>query len=329
MSSPIESPNDDAIGAGSEPEARLADKTHDTMKPPFLSASISNGENSPNELRQILQYYYILDQKKHQVTPKSEETTINIRIPPRPPKKVEIKYIEEDEEGPVDSIRIPISNKLRMSLNKNRMNHRSNSKLFMPKRVFTPDWESAEASKNSHDSFTRSEDSDSESEGAYKNLDDVELHRRLEVLENRIIYGNFKHMIHPAQAMKLLQSDMNLIFTKAEAERAERYEQQDEPQTIPQFWEPRRYDKPENRLTTEQSNELSIKIIQSTIRPEKPKSSSKSDKKPLKRSMSVSMHNTKKGRPKTLEVDPNVLTLPIGTFETDDESVLSEWEDFI
>ncbi|EAY06114.1 hypothetical protein TVAG_349670 [Trichomonas vaginalis G3] len=330
MSSPIGSPNEDLGLAGSEPEARAVDKLQDPPKLPFLSASMPNGEKVPPELRQILQYCYILDQKKRQAATKAEETTIKIRIPPRPQKKPKITYYEEDDEGPVEAIRLPISNKLRIDINKNRSKFRSPLKILTPKRVFTPDWESAEISKSKNECFSHDDDSDTEPDGYYKNLDDTELHKRLEIFENRIIYGSYKRVLHPAEAINLLQKDMNLVMTKEESEKAERYNQLDEVQIIPSFWEPRPYDKPENMLSSEQSIELTTKIIQSTIRPERPKTPYKSEKKSkIKRSVSVSITASKKMRPRKIETDPNVLTLPYGTFETDDEDALSEWEDFI
>jgi hypothetical protein len=72
------------------------------------------------------------------------------------------------------------------------------------------------------------------------------IHHQLEVIEHRIQSGHDAQHVHPAEAIGLL--DAPLKMTRAERAMGDRYEIQNPTAEIPAFWEPRVYDRNQERM---------------------------------------------------------------------------------
>ncbi|EAX99328.1 hypothetical protein TVAG_181850 [Trichomonas vaginalis G3] len=291
---------------------------------------------------QLLLQQYILQGKFNTNTQQNifsnpNNTTIRIRIPPRLPKKVVYTYQEEEEEETeAIQLKIPRSSRQRVSISPRFITRPTTPSKFMPpKRVLTPDWETSRSKQPFKNETKYSDDSEEEPEtlADWNELDMVDHHRKLEILENRIIYGFDDAYQHPAQSIDLIYKGFNVVMTEEEHLKTERYDQEREPHIVPRFWEPRPWDKPGDLLTESQTEELETKMTIATLAPltrSSLKSPSSVKKRLVKRSQSVMIGAPpRRGRPRRIQTDSNSLLLPIGTFETDDEDQLSEWDDFI
>ena len=293
-------------------------------------------------------------------------TNIRIRIPKRPRKQPAPAASEDELSSPRENNEIISSKKKHTNFNKNsfldefeydndydddkisfRIPKRSTSthfspfltrsstpvpKFLPPKRVLTPDWDSSpilEPLKNDENEkiFNGEEEEENENDKIWRiELDREERHRRLEIYESRIIWGS-SLFEHPAQSITAAHNGIPYVLSKEEHEKANRYEEVKCQHIVPKFWEPRVWDKPEDVISAEKTEELLKEIIDaSTPKLQKEnvhKSSKSTPRKTLKRSQSVSisMANKKKSYSR------KPILLPIGHFETDDE--FSDWEDLL
>lgn len=130
--------------------------------------------------------------------------------------------------------------------------------LYQQKIIFTPTFEH--------------EKKISPSESITGDFDIVEAHKRLEILEDRIIAGKSKYL-HPAYSVQLEQEELEkangapLELTPEEeilVNAYEKYANQDNQipkQKIPRFWPKRSYDDPENLMDEIESDSLKTRII--------------------------------------------------------------------
>jgi hypothetical protein len=301
------------------------------------------GDKLPTNLQELLLKFYRQkkadeaqsNQKKaneKQILNKNSPnaTLIKIRIPPRVPKKPKKKKIEEEEEDELESITFSTKTRFRT----NHFNIRSTTptnRIQIPKRVLTPDWDKTSdrltEKIESRKAAFYDEEEENENEKMWKAFDQIERHRRLEIYENRIIWGLNNEYQHPAQSIKAASEGMSFVLSKDESQKAKRYEEMPCKHVVPKFWEPRVWDKPEDSLDETKSQELQDSI-QAASAPKltRPVTPQPSKKQLLKRSLSVSVGSTKRGRPKR-GMDLNFLVLPIGNFETDSDNERSDWED--
>ena len=286
---------------------------------------------------------------------KESNTTIRIRIPPHTPKKCKRKSSSstEDFQDILDAPFSPSSRgerspHFRASPHFNLRSTTPTSRFPQPKRVLTPDWETHQrlnvfnnivkdddsfkglpfTQSGSFEDFPDEDSEENENEKIWTDLDQLERHRRLEIYECRIIWGLTPEYQHPAQAVKAAKNGMSYVLSKEEYEKSTRYEQIPCKHIVPKFWEPRIWDKAEDVLNDQQTEELEGNIISaSTPKLAKPQiPHSHSSKKLLKRSLSVGVGLQKRGRPKR-NIDFNTLILPIGNYETESENDVSDWLD--
>lgn len=318
-----------------------ATKSEENISPKII------GDKLPSNLQELLLKFYKQgkagevdsSKKKAKETQNIEKnsqnsTIIKIRIPPHVPKKHKKRQIEEEEEEDLESITFSSKSHFRS----NHFNIRPttpNNKFQNPKRVLTPDWDkivSKETPKKVEEEqkFSNEED-ENENEKLWRTFDQSERHRRLEIYENRIIWGLNNEYQHPAQAIKAASEGMTYVLSKEENEKTTRYEQIPCKHIVPKFWEPRVWDKTEDLLDEAKSEELQANIVAASTpkltRPTTPHSHT-SKRQLLKRSLSVNVGSTKRGRPKR-GMDYSLLMLPIGNFETDSDNERSDWEDHL
>lgn len=261
-------------------------------------------------------------------------TIIKIRIPPHIPKKPKKRFFEEEEEGNLESIAFSSKSHFRT----NHFNTRPTTpvnKFQIPKRVLTPDWDKVLANekpkKVEEEQNSSNNEDENENEKLWRTFDQNERHRRLEIYENRIIWGLNNEYQHPAQSIKAAADGMLYVLSKEEFEKSNRYEQIPCKHVVPKFWEPRVWDKTEDLLDEKKSEELQASIEAASTpkltHPATPHSHA-SKKQLLKRSLSVNIGSTKRGRPRR-GMDSSLLMLPIGNFETDSDNERSDWEDHL
>lgn len=326
--------------ASSEPAQQKETKDDDVPKTNSLFPTQKHDQLPPS-IQLLLQQYILHGKFKNNnqqpLFSNPQNTTIQIRIPPRPEKKIEYKYEEEDEPEAIQ-LKIPHITRQRVSISPRFLSRPTTpNKFLQPKRVLTPDWESSRAATPTTPEPKHFEDdSDEEPETIieWNKRDMLDHHKILEILENRIIYGFDDKIQHPAQSIDLIYKGFTVVMSEEEHQKTERYNQENEIHIVPRFWDPRPWDKPDDLLSVEQSDELENKMTLASLpHPTKLsqlKSSHSSKKGTIKRSQSVMIGSTpRRGRPRRIQTDSNSLLLPIGTFETDDETQFSEWEDFI
>lgn len=170
------------------------------------------------------------------------------------------------------------------------------------KRVLTPDWvQETESSPNPLDGTDTST----------FNFDIIDAHRKIEVYECRITYGDDAQHVHPALARELAMEDLPTVFTREESERYENYEEHPFLRRTPLFWTERVWDTPQSMMTMEESDALQAEIEQVTNIVIVPK--------PVKAPPSP------RPRGRRPQSRGQMLNLPIGFFDTDPEDE-TDWD---
>lgn len=126
--------------------------------------------------------------------------------------------------------------------------------LIAPKKICIPDWKYA--NENSDNPNNDSIDS-SIPNGKFE----IQMHKRLEVYENRIANGLTKYN-HPAYSVQLEndESSTDIIPSEIEKQKLENYESDIPQQKIPLFWEPRSWDTEDSHMTEDESHKLQLQI---------------------------------------------------------------------
>lgn len=140
-------------------------------------------------------------------------------------------------------------------------NNGPSSPIFQTRTISTPEWESIHNNADNTENTTPLT-LDNEHLGA-----NVEMHKRLEVYETRIVFGLTKFH-HPAYSVQLdtEEEQKPVQFTENEQLRLPNYEFKEIRNKIPLFWQPYPWDKPEHRMTIEESAALQKRIEDSYIR---------------------------------------------------------------
>ena len=110
---------------------------------------------------------------------------------------------------------------------------------FRPVR--TPDWHASD---------------DDEAQDRVTDFSCEDIHFRLEVLEHRIQMGEDEVHEHPGMAVAVLRSEGVGEVSRKEQRMRENYGTLEERAIVPTFWAPRVYDREEDKLSQEESDEL-------------------------------------------------------------------------
>ena len=130
-----------------------------------------------------------------------------------------------------------------------------NPRGYHPKRVVTPDW-IKEDPMNAH-VCGKVEATDQQKM--------IDVHFELEVLERRIEYCIDTKHGHPALCVKVREEEGISDITRKEKKLRNNYTFIPPVNVIPGFWVPRIYDKPENKMSKEESKALQTKIKQASL----------------------------------------------------------------
>lgn len=186
-----------------------------------------------------------------------------------------------------------------------------NYQIIPPKRIKTPDW----IMNDEEDAIS----DESEHEKKVKNADDfdfVEEHKKIELFENRIIYGIDGCYYHPAQARELALDTVGVVMSKEEYQKSQRYDCQTLPEKKPLFWPERVWDTSDSTMTQEENDKLKNAIDEINILPKSfpvQPSLRSSSQQSTKRSHSSS--SLKRITPR----NPSIVCINFGLFDTDDE----------
>ncbi|OHT13557.1 hypothetical protein TRFO_03303 [Tritrichomonas foetus] len=112
--------------------------------------------------------------------------------------------------------------------------------------ILTPDW-CISNSKNTENQLDTRE------------MTNVETHQKLEIYENRIIYGLTKYS-HPAYSVQLEQEEEEFIPNETEKLKISNYNSQNVAQKVPIFWEKRSWDTPGDLMSPEENEKLVERI---------------------------------------------------------------------
>ena len=236
------------------------------VNPKFKHLPFSN-PNYSSMIQQLLyqfwkQKYPCKDKSPPEPPPalQSDESTIIHLVRPKTTQQIDLDSILKSKKSQKSQTKKKKSPNILSSSTINR-SHSSFSLgypsiLEPPRNIFTPDWttKTPETTPSSIEIDNKNFDS----------FDIISAHSRIEVFEYRIQMGEDENHLHPALARIAAESTEDDNFTKAEKDKSTRYEEQKVIQKVPLFWAPRVYDKEENLMSEQESNQLE-QIIQKEI----------------------------------------------------------------
>ncbi|KAH0793777.1 hypothetical protein GPJ56_002329 [Histomonas meleagridis] len=183
------------------------------------------------------------------------------------------------------------------------------------KRIKTPDW------IENKEPISPQISQESSPLVPFEEFNFVKEHQMIELFEARIISGIEEDFYHPAQARDLAAESFDVVMTKEETEKSDRYQCTMLPEKTPLFWPERVWDTPESMMTEEESNSLKSEIETINILPKE------FPKPPPPRSPTPSQHkrshssNTKRSRHNF------VVQIQFGSIDTDDDD-FTDFSDF-
>jgi hypothetical protein len=168
------------------------------------------------------------------------------------------------------------------------------------REISTPDWEPAKPASRPGANFSA--------------FDICEIHGRLELFEHRIINGHDPLYSHPAQCIPAAE-EREFDPNQTEAEKTQRYQNGEVIERIPRFWPDRKWDRPADRMSEEETKKL-----QDAIAGPGGDASLKMVKSPARvRPSSTGPHRVKK---------TSVLPLDFHNYRTDGSDGETDWDEF-